>query len=157
MHVHSASHKKLQVCLFFNLYAAVAFFVLEVYVLQYKLRTYEMGIFSSVLSPMTFSVWALSEIFRLWFGYVGNLQEKLPQLSVFALLSFFPQLPCLVYLTYLQEIGLPFEAVMGTCLIIITCAELSFSYFSLQGFVQKQTQTYFRLMDDDYFEPIGTY
>jgi hypothetical protein len=44
-----------------------------------------------VLSPLLLSVWFMVEPLRLLFGYVGNLQEKVPQLTGFWLFTLIPQ------------------------------------------------------------------
>mmetsp|Transcript_19780 Transcript_19780/g.32501 ORF Transcript_19780/g.32501 Transcript_19780/m.32501 type:complete len:177 (+) Transcript_19780:402-932(+) len=154
----SSTSQSLQVCLHYNLVLSTVFFVLECYVISYKLGTYELEVFGQVLTPLTFSVWASSEGFRLWFGYTGNLQEKLPQLSVFMLLSLFPQLPCLIYLLHLQELQLPFERAMSASLVVFVCFELLIGYMTIKSLVKKQTQSYFQLLveeEQDDFDEFG--
>ncbi|KAI9011325.1 hypothetical protein BC832DRAFT_529244, partial [Gaertneriomyces semiglobifer] len=42
------------------------------------------------------------EVARLWLGFVGNLRERVPDLSSCLLLSVFPQLLIVIYFTALQ-------------------------------------------------------
>ena len=62
-----------------------------------------------VLSPLLLSVWFMVEPLRLFFGYVGNLQEKVPQLTGFWLFTLIPQLP----ITFFFIVALPLR-VNGT-------------------------------------------
>lgn len=137
----------LQLCLEYNACMSLLFLVVESAVLSEKLTRFELDVFGQVLAPLTFGVWAASEVFRLWFGYTGNLQEKLPQMSVFFLLSLFPQLPCLLYLMRLQDLQLPFERAMGGMLFAIVCVELVASWRAVRCLIRKQTRSYARLID----------
>lgn len=147
--VESSSCRELQVVLHFNLYLSVIFIVLESVLLANKLQTYELDVFGQVLAPLCFGVWAAAELIRLYFGYSGNLQEKLPQIAVFFLLSIFPQLPCLVYVMHLQSLQLPMESVLGWSVFILTLVELGLSYGAVRKLVVKQTSSYARLVDID--------
>lgn len=82
--------------------------------------------------PFVLALWCIVEVQRLWFGYMGNLQEKvgasargcrrrrcpplsaqIPQLLFFLLLSVLPQVPFVLYLTWLQRGATPFERAAG--------------------------------------------
>mmetsp|Transcript_16817 Transcript_16817/g.32797 ORF Transcript_16817/g.32797 Transcript_16817/m.32797 type:complete len:165 (-) Transcript_16817:148-642(-) len=145
----SSTSTSLQVCLHFNMYMSLIFLVLESIMLSNKLQHYELDVFGQVLAPLAFGVWCASEFFRLWFGFTGNLQEKLPQMSVFLLLSLFPQLPCLLYLMQLQDLQLPMEKILGGIMFAFTGFELIIGYHAMQALVKKQTVTYSRLIEHE--------
>ena len=85
-----------------NAYVSFVYFIMQAIVLRYKLRTYVVDTFQEVLMPLTFVIWSLAEIFRLNFGYTGNLKERIPQLCAFFLVTIFPQLPCQFYMVNFQ-------------------------------------------------------
>jgi hypothetical protein len=52
-----------------------------------------------MIGPILFAIWVLIEMFRLYVGYVGNLQEQTPNLAAFLFLTIFPQFFIMVYFT----------------------------------------------------------
>jgi hypothetical protein len=96
-----------------------------------------------------FAVWAIAEVFRLWFGYAGNVQEKVPQLSAFILVTIFPQVPCLVYLTFAQAILLPADLLFGSLQLFFCVTELYLCYGAVRVLVARQSANFFRLLQDD--------
>jgi hypothetical protein len=53
--------------------------------------------FQQFVVPSAFGLWLFAEPFRLYCGYVGNLNEKVPQMSAFILISIFTQFPAIGY------------------------------------------------------------
>ncbi len=69
-----------------------------------KLQNYKFQ--NSILFILTlpiFSLWCCIEIVRIGLGYIGNLLEKVPMISAFLLLTIFPQLVAILFLTFLQD------------------------------------------------------
>lgn len=65
-------------------------------------------------------VFTIFEPLRLRFGYTGNLQESIPDLAGFLLLSAFPQLPITIYYIAFQPISiLGFSLPMDIALNIV--------------------------------------
>ena len=65
-----------------------------------------------------FSAWIATEIIRLYSGYSGNIQEKVPRLVIFFLLSIFPALPMLlVYFFALQPFVRP--VIIGSNIVML--------------------------------------
>jgi len=56
---------------------------------------------------------SIAEPFRLFFGYSGNLHEKVPQLFAFVLLSVFPQMVMDFALNLLMLLFLIPEVIFG--------------------------------------------
>ena len=52
--------------------------------------------------PFAYGIFTLFEGARLYFGYMGNAEENVPQLSAFVIGTCFPQLPQLCYLGFGQ-------------------------------------------------------
>ena len=104
------------------------------------------------LLPFAFCIWSLFEIFRLYFGYVGNADEKVPQLSAFVLSTIFPQIPLLLYLGYGQRaetVRFSYEVPLSTLLLLLCIFEVSVSYKALSKLISRQTASFFRLVQDD--------
>mmetsp|Transcript_30806 Transcript_30806/g.95311 ORF Transcript_30806/g.95311 Transcript_30806/m.95311 type:complete len:112 (+) Transcript_30806:104-439(+) len=57
----------------------------------------------SILTMPVFSLWCCTEIARVALGYAGNLAERVPMISAFLLLTIFPQLVAVVFLTFIQD------------------------------------------------------
>lgn len=145
----SFSNLWLQICLMQNGLFSLALGAIELILVVTKLQNFEIDTFRKVLTPLVFVVWAIAEVFRLWFGYAGNVQEKVPQLSAFILVTVFPQVPCLVYLTFAQAILLPADLLFG-CLQLAFCGiELYLCYGAVRVLVARQSANFFRLLQDD--------
>ena len=114
----------------------------------YKLQTYWLEDFMIVLIPLCFGIWFLTEWSRLWFGYYGNLHEKVPQLCAFLLLTFFPQIPCTVFLAFLQSRHMPVEKPLNYVMLAFEFVEIGISYCAVKVFIQKQTASFFRLCQE---------
>jgi hypothetical protein len=61
---------------------------------------------------------------RLYAGFAGNLQEKVPLLMGFVSLSFFIILPVYAYFWYGQERVQPFDKALNTVAIALLAAEV---------------------------------
>ena len=102
--------------------------------------------------PFAFCIWSLFEVFRLYFGFVGNAEEKVPQLSAFVLSTLFPQIFLLFYLGYGMRAEAPqfsFEGPLSNLLLLFCIAELAVSYKALQQLISRQTASFFRLVQDE--------
>jgi len=140
---------RLQALLMFNAYYSGIYFVMEAIVMSYKLRTYVVDTFQVVLMPLTFVIWSFAELFRLNFGYTGNLRERVPQLCAFFLVTIFPQLPCQFFLVNYQGVQLPWDTATSAIHLFFCISELVFSYLAIRRFSAKQGANFFRLLQED--------
>jgi transmembrane protein 17 len=62
--------------------------------------------------------WTIIEAVRLFYGYRGNLSEKVPDISSFLLISIFPQFPIVIFLGFVQGVKYPVDNVLGSIMII---------------------------------------
>jgi len=113
-----------------------------------RLKTYWLEDFMIVLIPLCFGIWFLTEWSRLWFGYYGNLHEKVPQLCAFLLLTFFPQIPCTIFLAFLQSRHMPVEKPLNYVMLAFEVIEIGISYHAVKVFIRKQTASFFRLCQE---------
>jgi len=98
-----------------------------------------------VLSPLLLSVWFMVEPLRLLFGYVGNLQEKVPQLTGFWLFTLIPQLPITFFFIVAlpikvngTSIQLPFQRAGSIILMCFVFTEAFVGYYALRRMVKSQ-------------------
>lgn len=73
-------------------------------------------------------LWVIIELVRLFYGYRGNLNERVPDLSSFLLISLFPQFPIVIFLGYVQSIKYPIDSILGTIMIVFLVKSFSYSY-----------------------------
>ncbi|KAM6051033.1 transmembrane protein 17B-like [Theristicus caerulescens] len=93
-----------------------------------------------------FLILSLAEGCRLYLGYVGNLQEKVPELAGFLLLSFLIQLPLLLFLlTDSHVIRLPLEMAVHSLFLAFLVAEIVAAFLALKTMTkQLAAQFYLR-------------
>ena len=84
------------------------------------------------------------EIPRLYFGYIGNAKERVPKLASFLLVTLFPQLPMVCYLSFLQEHTFPFDAALGLIMLSFLACELFFGCYTIRNLMRRQTKEFYR-------------
>ncbi|XP_040540152.1 transmembrane protein 17B [Gallus gallus] len=97
--------------------------------LQYNLlpRYYQLLLLAAFL------ILTLAEGARLYLGYIGNLQEKVPELAGFLLLSLLIQLPLLLFLlTDHLTIRLPLELAVHSLLLAFLICEVVAAFLALR-------------------------
>ena len=97
----------------------------------------------SLLVP-AYCTWLMAEVPRLYVGMKGVLRDKLPEMAAFLLLSFFPQVRIALYLSFLQEIILPFDEVLGMTMIVFIVAESALAWKFLRSIITRQSALYNR-------------
>ncbi|KAG9280943.1 transmembrane protein 17B [Astyanax mexicanus] len=133
----------LQMSLFFNLWFFPLWWISEVVMLQLKypaLPDYYKFILITVLILMT-----LIEGIRLYLGYAGNLQEKVPELAGFWLLSLLLQFPLTLFLLFNEAILIqPLERGVHIILALFILAEALSGFVALRAMV-RNTESRFHL------------
>ncbi|XP_041260305.1 transmembrane protein 17 [Onychostruthus taczanowskii] len=124
----------LQMSLYFNVYFFPFWWLITVAILYMKypaLSDYYKFILVTVMILVS-----LTELIRLYLGYVGNLLEKVPELAGFWLLTLLPQLPIILFLLFNE--GLKIHS-LERAVHIIFAAFLSFqvvaAFFALKRMV----------------------
>ena len=106
----------LAILIHFNYYYSLLFALLICRIVFTKyLEYYYCNAFQRTLLLPVYSVWLLVEMIRLFVGQKGVLlhNDCLSELATFILLSIFPQIWIAIYITFLQEIILPFDSILG--------------------------------------------
>ncbi|XP_014164431.2 transmembrane protein 17 [Geospiza fortis] len=131
--------------LYFNVYFFPFWWLITVAILYMKypaLSDYYKFILVTVMILVS-----LTELIRLYLGYVGNLLEKVPELAGFWLLTLLPQLPIILFLLFNE--GLKIHS-LERAVHIIFAAFLSFqvvaAFFALRRMVNTLA-TRFRLTE----------
>ncbi|XP_077971511.1 transmembrane protein 17-like [Styela clava] len=132
----------LQMTMYFNVYLFPFWFTTYCVMLGVK-YSYLGGTFKVILIAMLI-LYTLIEIARLYLGYIGNLQEKVPELAGFLLLSAPQIVLILILLAHPDVILLPMEGVMHTILLLMIVIELLSGLSTLSAMTRQQA-TKFRL------------
>ena len=115
----------LAILIHFNYYYSLLFaIVIGRLVLTKYLEYYYCNAFQRTLLLPVYSIWLFVEIIRLLVGQKGILHNDLSKLATFILLSIFPQLWIAVYITFLQEIILSFDSVLGMIMLLVLLSEV---------------------------------
>ncbi|XP_005427680.1 transmembrane protein 17B-like [Geospiza fortis] len=149
----------LQVMLYFNAYYFPVWCLAEGIMLHLKYHLLPWHY--QFLLVTAFLILSLAEGSRLYLGYLGNLQEKVPELAGFLLLSFLIQLPLLLFLlSDRQVIHLPLEVPMHSLFLAFLLLEIVAAFLVLRTMTkQLAAQFYLRQFQEagrGRLEPGGT-
>lgn len=114
-------------------------------------KTYNYQYGNAILELLTvpiFLLWSLTEVARIFLGYVGNVKEKVPMVSAFLLLTIFPQCVAVAFLTFLQDPKFPFDAAGGAIMLFFLLLELIVGRRALDILITRQTAQFFRLCQE---------
>nr|XP_056712786.1 transmembrane protein 17 [Euleptes europaea] len=140
----------LQMSLFFNLCFFPFWWVSSVIMLQLKypvLPDYYKFILVTIMIIIS-----LIEIIRLYLGYMGNLQEKVPELAGFWLLSLFLQLPLILFLLFNEGLKIqPLERAVHIVFLVFLLFQVAAAFLTLKKMVN-QLATRFHLREFDRLE-----
>ena len=143
------SSLSLQALIYFNIFYSVMYAIMGCALLVHRMTVYKVDSFYGLLMPVVFAAWACFEPFRLLSGWFGNLNEKVPSLFVFVVLSAFPQLPCMVFMTFVQRPFFPFDMASGLPMLLFLVIQLILSWLSLRRLIGRRTATFFQLIQQE--------
>jgi len=106
------------------------------------LKFYRLELIYQILLSAVIIAFSGLEIGRLYLGYLGNLTEKVPELSGFWLLTLI-QLPLLCFYSFYSNfLTVPFEKALNLVLLFFLAAELVFGYNANKSLVKHQLQKF---------------
>jgi transmembrane protein 17 len=146
----TVSSVSLQQLLYYNSLSSVVYVIFSVINVQNKQGLVYRSALNEQLVVPVLLFWVVAEVCRLLCGYLGNLQEKVPETSAFLVISLFPQLPALIYLTLLQEHAYPFDRIFGWLLLVQLGLEFVIGTNSLRKMIRHQTAQFYRLCQEEY-------
>ncbi|CAN9512940.1 unnamed protein product [Ophioblennius macclurei] len=132
------SHLPLQMLLYFNMFYFPCWWFSAVFMLEVK-YPYLPGYYQALLITGMVLL-TLIEVIRLYLGYIGNLNEKVPELAAFWLLSFMFQLPVLLF--FLTDEGiliLPLERAVHSVYLFFLLAQILAAFLALRTMTRKLT------------------
>lgn len=136
-------------CLYYNVQFSAVYLLFAALNLWAKAEfQYRSQLNRALVTPIL-ALWAVAEIARLWFGFSGNVNEKVPEMSAFLLVTIFPQMPALFYLTLFQEHRMPWDRICGPLQIAMLFVELVVGGRSLQNLIRRQTAQFYRLCQEE--------
>lgn len=142
-----SSNLALQMSLYFNTYFFPLWWVGAIMMIHMKysfLPDYYKFIVITIIVLVT-----LIEAIRLYLGYMGNLQEKVPELAGFWLLSLLLQLPLILFLLLNESLtNLPLEKAMHIIFTIFLTFQVISAFYTLKKMVN-QLAARFHLQDFD--------
>ncbi|NXU77860.1 TMM17 protein, partial [Oreotrochilus melanogaster] len=145
-----ASSLPLQMSLYFNVYFFPFWWLSTVAMLYLKypvLSDYYKFILVTIMI-----LTSLIEVIRLYLGYMGNLQEKVPELAGFWLLSLLLQLPIINFLLFNEGLKIqPLERAVHVIFALFLTSQVIAAFFALKRMVNKLA-THFRLHEFDRLE-----
>ena len=109
-----------------------------------KLLYYNKRVSISVLC-----IWAAIEPARLYYGFSGNLRERVPELSTYLLISLFPQVPFVLYLAYVQPVQFPVDPILGSFMLVFLVFEVVLGVRAVHTQITSQTAQFMRLCEDE--------
>lgn len=142
----------LQIALYFNVFFFPFWLVTCVVILALKFQHLEQ-LFQFVIITI-YIVMSGTESMRLYLGYLGNLQERVPELAGFWLLTMVLQLPLLIFL--LAARGgkpTPTEIAVHVVFLIFLLSEICAGFFALKAMSRQQVMKFHLQEFDDILNP----
>ena len=95
------------------------------------------------------TVWVFFEAVRLYYGMSGNMNEKVPELSAYLLITIFPQIPFALYFAYIQPVLFPVDPILGTFMLLLLLFQIWAGLTTTRKLIRNQTAQFMRLCDTD--------
>lgn len=113
-----------------------------------QLNTINLNIIMQFLVPILSGVWTLIEFLRLYLGLTGNMNERVPAMAAFLLLTVC-QLLVIFVLGLMAADRMPMDIVAALPQIIVLIAELLIGFTTVRFLMQKQKAEFFRECQTD--------
>ncbi|XP_031425811.1 transmembrane protein 17A [Clupea harengus] len=132
------AHLPLQMLMYFNMYFFPFWWTSEMVMLELKFSL--LPAYYQCLLVTGVVLLTIFEIMRIYLGYVGNLEEKVPELAGFWLLTFFFQLPILLFFVTDEGILIaPLERAVHAIYLLFVLTETLASFLALRDMSRKLT------------------
>ncbi|XP_009991764.1 PREDICTED: transmembrane protein 17 [Chaetura pelagica] len=126
----------LQMSLYFNVYFSPFWWLCTVVMLYLKYPILSDGYKFILVTVMILA--SLIEVIRLYLGYMGNLQVKIPELAAFWLLTLLLQLPMISFLLFNEGLNIqPLERVVNIIFALFLTSQAITAFFTLKRMVNK--------------------
>ena len=91
-----------------------------------------------ILDPVLFVLWSICEPLRLQAGFVGNVQEKVPELVGYWFFTLLPQLPINIYFLLLPQQGTPLDRALAILMLFAHFLGFVRAWFVIRALVKHQ-------------------
>ncbi|NWI68077.1 TMM17 protein, partial [Todus mexicanus] len=126
----------LQMSLYFNVYYFPFWWLCTVVMLHLKYLA--LSDFSKFIVVTIMILASLVEVIRLYLGYMGNLQEKVPELAGFWLLTLLLQLPMILFLLFNEGLkNEPLERAVHAIFALFLTFQVFAAFVTLKRMVNK--------------------
>jgi transmembrane protein 17 len=139
----SLSSLGLQMSLYYNSFLSVIFIII-----MGTCTVQKAALYKRYVPVVAVGLYLVVEPYRLYFGFSGNLREKVPDLATYLLMTVFPQVPIVIYLGYLQSVTYPVDAIMGTLVLIFLIVQFYCGVKTMQRLIRMQTSQFLRSCDE---------
>ncbi|NWR58139.1 TMM17 protein, partial [Bucorvus abyssinicus] len=140
----------LQMSLYFNVYFFPFWWLSTIVMLHLKYPALS-DYYKFILVTVMILASAI-EVVRLYLGYMGNLQEKVPELAGFWLLSLLLQLPIILFLLFNEGLKIqPLERAVHAIFALFLTIQVITAFVTLKRMVNKLA-THFGLIKFDQLE-----
>ncbi|KNC47358.1 transmembrane protein 17 [Thecamonas trahens ATCC 50062] len=142
-HTQMAASLLLQMLLYYSGLFSLMWGIITACIMAWKWDNLDDAPVFQYITMVVFVIWAVVEPLRIWFGFVGNLKEKVPQLAAHCLLNVFPQIPVLIYLAAFQPSLLPFERVANVIQLLLVIVSAGVGFATTRSLVRNQTSQFY--------------
>ncbi|NXS63694.1 TMM17 protein, partial [Brachypteracias leptosomus] len=143
----------LQMSLYFNVYYFPFWWLSTVVMLHLKYLA--LSDYFKFILVTAMIITSLVEVIRLYLGYVGNLQEKVPELAGFWLLTLLLQLPIILFLLFNGGLeNQPLERAVHTIFALFLTLQVIAAFVTLKRMANKLA-THFHLEEHPDFHSLG--
>ena len=91
-----------------------------------------------ILDPVLFVLWSICEPLRLHAGFVGNVQEKVPELVGYWFFTLLPQLPINIYFLLLPQQSTPLDTALAILMLFAHFLGFVRAWFVIRALVRHQ-------------------
>ena len=147
--VRVSSSLELQKLLYYNFYFSIAYGACHISSMAYKLLYFDGMSENFAILPGGIGAWIILECARLRLAYLGNLNEQVPTLSAFWLLTILPQLPLVAWMSFYQwetALVLKLDNIVGAIMILILLLQLYFGIGTVRALIRNQTADFYHLV-----------
>ena len=143
----------LQMLLYYNSMFSIFYWILMAMIISTKLQYQLDDAGVEVYIIACFILYTIGDLMRLPFALWGNQTEQVPALAAAMLMSVFPTMPALVYLTFAQPKLFPFEFIAGLVQFGFLLFEFPLLWKALRKNADVQQARFIRLtIDNDEFK-----
>lgn len=135
-----SAYLPLQVFVFYNWYYIFFMFIILCALFAYKFIYFNYS--SNFYEIAVIIIWFLAEILRLYFGFIGNVNENFSELIAFIIVTIIFSAPLLGY-QFMFKIPLPLERALDIVQAIFLIFEVIFGIIAIKKLVKNQTAIFF--------------